>query len=333
MPTTPEPWRDRRVVVTGGTGFIGSFVVQMLADAGARLRVPTRSPARAGRYLGSYLPRIEILEADLSDPAQARKALQGQDVLLHLAAVVGGIEYNIAHPASIFRDNLRVFMSTMEAARTAKLERVLVTSSACVYPRFCSIPTPEEEGFRDRPEPTNEGYGWAKRMEEFLGQAYAREYGMRVAIARPYNCYGPRDNFDPGSSHVIPALIRRIWKDRERPLKVWGSGKQSRSFLYVEDFARGLLEVAERYAVADPLNLGSDEETTIAELVGILQDIHRELHGEGFDAAFDPSKPEGQPRRRCDTRKASATIGYAARWKLRDGLRETVKWYLQAGMP
>lgn len=320
-------------MVTGGTGFIGSFLVEMLVAAGARVRVPTRKRSNTMRFLAPYTRRVEIVEADLAIAEEARAALDGQEVVMHLAAVVGGIEFNIAHPASIFRDNLRVFMSVMEAARRCGVERVLVTSSACVYPRHCTIPTPEEEGFRDRPEPTNEGYGWAKRMEEFLGQAYAREFGMKVALARPYNCYGPRDNFDLSSSHVIPALIRRIWTERERPLRVWGSGKQSRSFLYVEDFARGLLEVTEKYAVADPLNLGSDEEITISQLVGILQEIHRELHGDSFEVVYDADKPEGQPRRRCDTRKAEARIGFRARWSLKDGLRETVRWYLQHQLP
>ena len=249
---------------------------------------------------------------------------------MHLAASVGGIEYNIKHPASIFIDNMRVFMNCLEAAREAQLERTLVTSSACVYPRICTIPTPEEEGFRDRPEPTNEGYGWSKRMEEFLGQAAHIEWGMKIAIARPYNCYGPRDNFDPASSHVIPALIRRVFKERERPLKVWGSGRQSRSFLYVEDFARGLIETTEKYALADPVNIGADDETTIADLVEHLNVIHQELHGERFQVEFDREKPEGQPRRRCDTRKAEQVMGYKARWRLGDGLRETVKWYLKS---
>jgi GDP-L-fucose synthase len=329
---TPFNWKDRRVVVTGGTGFIGSFLVELLLKQGARVRVPTRVRSHAEKFLTPVLADVDVVEADLSDPQSARKALAGQQIVMHLAASVGGIEYNIQHPASIFRDNMRVYMNTLEAARDAGAERVLVTSSACVYPRHCLIPTPEEEGFRDRPEPTNEGYGWAKRMEEFLGEAYAKEFGMTVAIARPYNCYGPRDNFNPKSSHVIPALIRRVWKEQERPLKVWGSGRQSRSFLYVEDFARGLMETLEKYPVADPLNLGSDEETTIAELVGVLQKLHQETAGTSFEAVFDTTRPEGQPRRHCDTRKAEREIGYRARWALEDGLRETVRWYLATGL-
>ena len=326
-------WTDKKVVVTGGTGFIGSHVVEMLLERGAKVTVPTRKLGNAARYLSPHLDRINVLRADLNDPREVPPLVRGQDILLSLAASVGGLSFNMAHPASIYMDNMRSFMNVIEAVRDAGLERMLITSSACVYPRHCQIPTPEEEGFRDRPEPTNEGYGWAKRMEEFLGEACAKEYGMKIAIARPYNCYGPRDNFDPDSSHVIPALIRRIWTDQERPLRVWGSGQQSRSFLYVEDFARGLLEVAEKYTKAEAVNIGADEETTIADLVERLNLIHQELSGQRFDVVFDATKPEGQPRRRCDTRKAEREFGYKARWSLDDGLRETVRWYLAQGTP
>lgn len=331
MSSSSDFWAGKRVLVTGGAGFIGSHVVEQLLARRARVRVPVLEPARAARFLGPRLKEIEVVPADLRDARATERVLRDQEIVMHLAAVVGGIEYNIAHPASIFRDNMLVFMSTLEAARRAGVDRFLVTSSACVYPRHCTIPTPESEGFRDRPEPTNEGYGWAKRMEEFLGESYAREYGIKVCIARPYNCYGPRDNFSKESSHVIPALIRRIWTDRESPLKVWGSGRQSRSFLYVDDFARGLLEVTEKHPKAEALNIGADAETTIADLVKTLSKIHEETSGTPIQYAFDTSKPEGQPRRRCDTRLAEAEIGYRARWDLERGLRETVKWYLEQG--
>jgi GDP-L-fucose synthase len=326
-----EFWSGKRVLVTGGTGFIGSHVVEQLLTLGARVRVPVHTPERAERFLGPRLSEIETMTADLRDPGAAERVVRNQEIVMHLAAVVGGIEYNIAHPASIFRDNTLVFIGTLDAARRAGVERFLVTSSACVYPRHCTIPTPESEGFRDRPEPTNEGYGWAKRMQEFLGESYAREYGMKVAIARPYNCYGPRDNFSKESSHVIPALIRRIWTDREDPLAVWGSGTQSRSFLYVEDFARGLIEVTEKHPQAEALNVGADEETTIAELVETLSVIHEETRGKRIQYRFDTSKPEGQPRRRCDTRLVEERVGFRARWDLASGLRATVKWYLENG--
>ncbi len=320
-------------MVTGGTGFIGSFVVEALVGAGAHVTVPTRNLATAHRHLRRSGNQVRFIECDLFSEKAAYEAISGHEILLNLAASVGGIEHNIAHPASMFRDNLMPFMNCMEAARKSGIERVLVTSSACVYPRFCKIPTPESEGFLDRPDPSNEGYGLSKRMQEYLGETYAKEFGMKVAIARPYNSYGPGDNFNPATSHVIPSLIRRIWKLKERPVSVWGSGKQTRSFLYVEDFARGLLEVAEKYAVNDVLNIGSDEETSIADLVGMLQEIYQELHGTKFEIFFDTSKPAGQPRRLCDTTKAFEKIGFRPQWQLKEGLRATVKWYLDANMP
>ncbi len=316
-------WNNKRVLVTGGAGFIGSHLVELLLAQGARVRVPVRTSNKLHSFLDGVHNQVEFMAADLLRSEDCVRVCQDQDIVMQLAAKVGGIEYNIAHPGSIFRDNLLLYMNVLEAARAAAVERFLVVSSACVYPRFCTIPTPEEEGFNERPEPTNEGYGWAKRMEEFLAEAYHREYGMKLAIARPYNAYGPRDNFDPASSHVIPALIRRIVAG-ENPLQVWGSGKQSRSFLYVEDFARGLMEIAEKYAIADPINLGADEEITIAETVKLIS----EISGIRPAVHFDTSKPEGQPRRKCNTRKAKEKIGFEAQVSLRDGLKKTINWYI-----
>jgi GDP-L-fucose synthase len=213
-------------------------------------------------------------------------------------------------------------MTVLEAARAAGVERFLVSSSACVYPGHCAIPTPEAEGFVGRPEETNEGYGWAKRMEEFLAEAYAREHGMTFRIARPYNAYGPRDNFDPASSHVIPSLIRRVVAG-ESPLTVWGDGTATRSFLYVEDFARGLLAVAERSPQVGAINLGTDEEVSIRELATLIV----ELAGASVDLAFDRDQPGGQPRRACDTRLAETLLGFRAATPLREGLARTIEWY------
>jgi len=325
-------WSGKKVLVTGGTGFIGSFVVEKLLALDVKVRVSTRRIKNAERFLSKSLDTIELVEADLEKPEQAVASVKGCDIVMHLAATVGGIEYNIKHPASIFRDNMKAAINVLEACRVLKIKRTLITSSACVYPRHCSIPTPEEEGFKDRPEPTNEGYGWSKRMQEFLGESYAKEFSMEIAIARPYNCYGPRDNFNPESSHVIPALIRRIWKAQENPLKVWGSGRQSRSFLYVDDFADGLILTTEKYAKADAVNIGNDQETTIQELVELLNQIHKELGGKGFDFVFDTSKPEGQPRRRCDVTKAKEVMGYKAKTPIYEGLKQTVQWYLDTGM-
>ncbi|MGE0762273.1 MAG: NAD-dependent epimerase/dehydratase family protein [Bdellovibrionales bacterium] len=326
-------WRGKKVVVTGGTGFVGSFLVEELLRQGAKVRVPTRSKKNATRFLKNALADIDLVEVDLNDSEKTKKIMQGNACLMHLAAQVGGIEYNMAHPASIFRDNISVFLNCLEAARLAKMERVMITSSACVYPRIVPIPTPESEGFNGRPEETNEAYGWAKRMQEFMGQSYSQEYGMSIGVARPYNCYGPRDNFNPQSSHVIPALIRRIWKTKERPLKVWGSGQQSRSFLYVEDFVAGLMQVAEKAQTPEPLNLGRDEETTIAQLVEMLSQIHQQTHREKVPYIFDTARPEGQPRRHCDVSKAKKSIGFEAKVDLQQGLLRTVEWYLEEGMP
>lgn len=221
-------------------------------------------------------------------------------------------------------NNIQIFMNMLESSRKLDVERFLTVSSACVYPRHCTIPTPEEEGFLSVPEPTNEGYGWAKRMEEFLSMTYKTEYGMKIAIARPYNAYGPRDNFDPKSSHVIPSLIKRVL-DGENPLDVWGSGNQTRSFLYVEDFVEGILLTCEKYAVADPVNIGSDDETTIRDLVNLILNICKC----DSKVIFDRSKPEGQPRRKCDTTKAKKVLGFEARTPLKEGLKNTIDWYKQ----
>ena len=247
---------------------------------------------------------------------------RGQDVVINLAAVVGGVGYNSVHHASLFRDNMTLQLNMIEASRLEKVRRYLVVSTACVYPRDCRIPTPESEGFRDTPEATNEGYGWAKRMGEYLGRSYAQEFGMKISIVRPYNAYGPRDHYDPDKSHVIAALVRRVCKG-ENPLKVWGDGKATRAFLYVDDFARGILDVAEKYPKADPVNIGSSEEVSIKQLAWAI------LRAAGHNAKiiFDPSKPSGQPRRASDTKKSSRVLGFKPQISLDEGLRRTVAWY------
>lgn len=309
-------------MVTGGGGFIGSHVVDALLPVARSIVVPTRSDATPDN-LKHVASDIEVSVGDLRDTGHASRVFAGADVVLMLAAVVGGIEYNNAHHASIFRDNIAVFLSSMEAAREASVPRVLVTSSACVYQRDCSIPTPESEGFDGRPEPTNEGYGWAKRMEEYLASAYADEYGMSVAVARPYNGYGPRDDFRPATAHVIPALIRRAFEEPGDELVVWGSGTQSRSFLYASDFARGLIRICERAPDAQPTNVGADEETTIGDVANMVV----ELSGVDKTVRFDTSRPEGQPRRHCDTHRLERVFSFRAEVPLREGLARTIDYY------
>ncbi|MFA6029903.1 MAG: NAD-dependent epimerase/dehydratase family protein [Elusimicrobiota bacterium] len=316
-------WDGRRVLVTGGAGFIGSHLVELLLAAGkADVTVADDLSNGALENLAVVEGRYRFERVDLRDPAAAARVARGHDVVLHLAAKVGGVGYNVRHPALMFRDNLRMNSAVLEAAVAAGAERVLMTSSACVYPRHCTVPTPESEGFRDWPEDTNEGYGWAKRMAEFEALACHKEFGLRVALARPYNTYGPRDHFDPEVSHVVPALVRRVLSG-EDPVRVWGDGAQTRAFLYVTDTARGMLMAAERYAECDALNLGTDEEVPIRDLVALVL----ELCGSKARVEFDPSKPAGQPRRNCDVRKAHEKAGFAASVTLREGLGRTIDWY------
>ncbi len=316
-------WQGKRVLVTGGTGFIGSHLTEMLVARGAKVTVVGKEKRREVRFLDLKNPSIVYREVDLSSLGfRIIEVCRGKDVVFHLAARVAGIGYNSTHPATMLRDNLALALTIFEAARQAKVCRMQFVSSACVYPRYCTIPTPETEGFSEEPEPTNFGYGWAKRMGEVLAKTFAEEHGMKVSIVRPYNAYGPRDNFEPETSHVIPALIRRV-VGGENPLVVWGDGSPTRSFLYVEDFARGLLEAVEKYPVPDPVNIGTDEEITIKDLVSLMI----KLFGSRARILFDKTKPNGQPRRNCDTRKAKAKIGFRARVPLREGLMRTIEWY------
>ncbi|MEK9186118.1 MAG: NAD-dependent epimerase/dehydratase family protein [Patescibacteria group bacterium] len=315
-------YSGKKILVTGGAGFVGSHLVEILVGQGAKVTVPVFPGSSAG-FLESVRKQINLVEADLADRPSVDRLMRGQEIVLNLAAAKGGgIAHSMQHHASLFRDNMRMFLTVIDSAKDAKVERFLVVSSACVYPRDTSHPTPEEEGFKDQPESANAGYGWSKRMAEYLGHAYAEEFGMKVAIARPYNCYGPRDDFFAPFQHVIPGLIKRVF-DGDNPLTVWGSGNQTRSFLFVEDFARGLLETCEKYAVADPLNIGSSEEITIGELAKLLL----KLTGSQAKILFDTSKPDGQPRRTCDTRKAKEKIGFQAVFSLEKGLQKTIDWY------
>ncbi len=324
-PATRVYFAGRRVCVTGGGGFIGSHVVEQLLALGARPIVPSR---RADppfiRHLGDA---VERRQADLASRAESRGAIDGASVVLNLAASVGGISYNAAHPASVFQANMRVFLNVIDATVETGCERLLVTSSACIYPRYCAVPTPESEGFVDWPEPTNAGYGWAKRMEEFLAACYMEERGLEVAIARPYNCYGPRDNYNPESSHVLPALILKAFEATDGKLPVWGDGKASRSFLYVDAFARGLIEVTARHAVAEALNIGADDEVTIGDAATLIADIVGRRRGIKITPQFQPTDLTGQPRRNCDTTRLKEALGFEANVSLAEGLEAAIDWF------
>jgi len=315
-------YSGKKVLVTGGAGFIGSHVVEMLVERGAYITVPVRSTTKID-FLKDVRDKVTFIEADLRDRAAVDVLMKGQEIVVNLAAAKGGgIAHSMKHHGSLFRDNMQPFLTVLDAAREASVERFLVVSSACVYARDVSSPTPESEGFFESPEPANAGYGWSKRMEEYVGKAYAEEFGMKIAIARPFNSYGPRDDFFAEYSHVIPGLVKRVFQG-ENPFVVWGTGKQTRSFVYVTDFARGILEVCEKYAVADPLNIGSDDEISIADLARLII----ELSGQNMTLEFDTSKPDGQPRRTPDTAKALEKIGFRAEVPLREGLKKSIEWY------
>ncbi|MBI5019635.1 NAD-dependent epimerase/dehydratase family protein [Candidatus Gottesmanbacteria bacterium] len=316
-------WKNTRVLVTGGNGFIGSFVVEKLVKRGALVTVADRMSSGSLRYLEPLAPKIRLIRGDCADAEFARKAAANQRVVINLAAHVGGISYNMTHQATMLRDNFGIASAMLEGARLSGVERFLVVSSACVYPRDAAVPTPETEGHRDEPEPTNSGYGWAKRMAEKLGMMYADQFGMKVGIVRPYNAYGPRDNFAVDTSHVIPGLIRRIMNG-EDPLTVWGSGSQTRAFLYVEDLADGIITAIEKYPVPDPVNLGSDEEVT----VGTLATLIAAAAGKEITVKFDTTKPDGSPRRSSDNAKAKEKIGFTATTGLSAGLSKTISWYV-----
>jgi len=318
-------WKNKNVLVTGGAGFIGSNLVEQLIGREAYISTTVIDSLQTGglNNLKEVERKVKFIKADLNNINECLKICRGKDIVINLAARVGGVEYNRSHPGTMFRDNMLINLNMLEAARQAEVERFLTVSSACVYPRNCTIPTPEEEGFKDSPEPTNDGYGWAKRMAEFMSEAYCREFGMKIAIARPYNCYGPRDHFETSSGHVIPALIKKVF-DGDDPLIVWGDGEQSRAFIYVDDFARGLIEVAEKYAVCDPVNIGTDEEIKIKDLVKLIL----ELSGKNPKVYFDTLRPAGQPRRNCNNKKAKNKIGFEAKVSLREGLKRTIEWYV-----
>lgn len=312
-------WVDKKVLVTGGSGFMGSHVSELLVKKGANITVLDHIKTRNIQF---FADRVELIDGDIDNLQTAIKACQNKDIVINMAARVGGIEYNQTHQASILRENLLIACNMLEAARIAQVERFLEVSSACVYPRDAKIPTFEEEGFRDQPEPTNGGYGWGKRMGELLSKYYEQQYNMKIGIVRPYNCYGPKDHFDPKVSHVIPALIKRVF-DGEDPLVIWGSGNQTRAFLYATDLAEGILLATEKYCVADPINLGTDEEVSIKELIHLIL----KLSNQKRRVLFDATKPDGSPRRNSDNTKAKKLIGFKAKMKLADGLLKTIKWY------
>ena len=322
MPADPGPiskfWRDRSVLVTGGAGFIGSHLVQRLIDLGAK---PTVADNLENSWESRIPSSVRFLRSNLLDQKACQVACKDVDTIYNAAAKVAGVGYNSAHPGEMFHKNAQINLNMLEAARMSDAEQYVALSSACVYKRDVTVPTLEEDGFLDDPEPTNFGYGWAKRMAEVQARAYASEYGMKISIIRPYNTYGPWDHFDE-SGHVIPTLIRKVNSGIDE-LVVWGSGQQRRSFVYVSDLVEGLALSPEKYPVPDPINIGNEEETQISQLVDMIMSIS----GKRIPVRYDRTKPEGQLRRRPELGKAKKLLGYTPKVPLAQGLRLTIEWY------
>jgi len=309
-----SPLAGKRICVTGGGGFLGSFVVEELERRGCRdIFIPRRKD-----YDLTTTAAIERLFAD------ARP-----EVLFHLAAVVGGIGANRRNPGQFFYDNAIMGIQIIEYARRNPVEKTIVVGTTCSYPKFTPVPFREEALWDGYPEETNAPYGIAKKALLVQCQAYRQQYGMNAIYLLPVNLYGPRDNFDLETSHVIPALIRKCLEARESAapeIVSWGDGSATRAFLYAPDAAAGLVAAAEKYDGADPVNLGTPEEVSIR---GLVEMIARLCQYEG-KIVWDTSQPNGQPRRCLDTSRAEQAFGFSAPTTLSEGLAQTVKWYRES---
>jgi GDP-L-fucose synthase len=301
----------KSVVVTGGSGFLGSYVVRELEKAGCR---------------HIFVPRSQ--QYDLRDQAAVQQlyADARPDVVIHLAARVGGIGANRENPGSYFYDNLVMGVQLIETGRRLGLEKFVCVGTVCAYPKFTPVPFHEDDLWNGYPEETNAPYGIAKKALLVQLQAYRQQYGMNGIYLLPVNLYGPGDNFDPASSHVIPALIKKCVDavDADAPfIDAWGTGSASREFLYAVDAARAIVLATQRYDGAEPVNLGAHREITIRELVTLIA----ELTGFRGEIRWDVTKPDGQPRRCLDTTRARELFGFTATTDFREGLRETIDWY------
>ncbi len=312
--TNSDFWKDRKVCVTGGDGFLGSYVLEKLAERGATQ---------------VFVPKIE--EYNIVDPEAVKRLIAdaNPDLILHLAANVGGIGANQARPAEFFYDNLMMGVQLMHEAWKAGVSKFVAIGTVCAYPKFTPVPFREETLWDGYPEETNAPYGLAKKMLLVQSQSYRQQYNFNSLFLIPVNLYGPGDNFNLETSHVIPALIRKCLEAQDRgddEIVVWGDGSPTREFLYAADAAEGILLAAEGYNSSDPVNLGSGEEISIKDLVTKIVEFT------GFEGqlVWDTSRPNGQPRRGLDTSRAKERFGFQAQVKLEGGLKRTVEWYRKA---
>ena len=307
-----EFWKNKDILVTGGAGFLGSFIVEKLIEEKGvdvnRIRIPRSN------------------NLDLRKWNNCVKAVDGIDIAIHLAARVGGIGYNLKFPAQLFYDNAIMGIQLMEAARQEEVQKFVAVGTVCAYPKNTPIPFKEENLWNGYPEETNAPYGIAKKILLVQAQAYRRQYSFNSIFLLPVNLYGPGDTFDPERSHVIPALIKKMVDARNEgigEIAVWGTGEVTREFLFVDDAAEGILQATELYDKPDPVNLGVGNEITIKNLVELIAQL---VEYEG-NIIWDKSKPGGQPRRYLDTSRARQEFGFKAKTDLRTGLKKTIDWY------
>jgi len=304
-------WKDKRVLVTGGSGFLGSFVVEKLGEKGCQ---------------DIFVPHSEEYDLRQLDVIQRLLKDTKPDMIIHLAARVGGIGANRAHPAEFFYDNLMMGAQLMEEARLAGVEKFLALGTICAYPKLTPVPFKEENLWNGYPEETNAPYGLAKKMLLVQSQGYRQQYGFNSIFLLPVNLYGPGDNFNPGSSHVIPALIKKCVeavKSGIEEVTVWGTGTATREFLYVEDCAEAIILALEKYDSSEPVNIGAGFEISIKDLAGLIAG----LAGFKGKLVWDASKPDGQPRRMLDTSRAAKEFGFKASTDFEAGLKKTIDWY------
>ena len=311
MTLTRQFWADKRVCVTGGAGFFGSYVVDRLEQLGAA---------------EVFVPRIEEYDLVKLEDIQRMLAAANPDIILHLAALVGGIGANRDRPADFFYVNLMMGVQLIHEAWKSGVEKFVAVGTICAYPKYTHVPFKEENLWDGYPEETNAPYGLAKKMLLVQAQAYRQQYGFNAIFPLPVNLYGPRDNFDLETSHVIPALIRKCIEAKERGdarVVLWGDGTPTREFLYADDAAEGLLLAAKYYDGDEPFNLGSGFEISVKELAELIARLTG-FEGELF---WDTSKPNGQPRRALDTSRAEKLFGFRAKTPLEEGLKKTIDWY------
>lgn len=304
-----EFWKDKRVVITGGNGFLGKHLVEKIKDLKPK---------------SIFVP--EYPEYDLRRYEDCLKAAKGADVIIHLAANVGGIGYNREFPGTLFEDNILMSTFMMKAARESEIKKYVALVTICAYPKHAPVPFKEKDLWNGYPEETNAPYGLAKKMQLVQSTAYRQQYGFNSICLFPVNLYGPGDNFNPKSSHVIPALIKKFVEakeKREREVVVWGTGKASREFLFVDDAAEGIIKATEKYNKSDPVNLGAGFEITIKDLANLIKD----LTGYEGKIVWDKTKPDGQPRRMLDVSLAKKEFGFSAKTSFEEGLKKTIEWY------